>query len=125
MTEYTLESRILPDGQWTRNQRKLGTVYWSDASLHQVRNVGTTMSHTISVHTGTLMYFDMPNSSRLVAMPANSASALDGFAGHEPASSKQPRHRRPRLSTHSTPTRTTLLSARPSRTRSVPVAPPR
>lgn len=49
MTEYTLESRILPDGQWTRNQRKLGTVYWSDASLHQVRNVGTTMSHTIRI----------------------------------------------------------------------------
>jgi len=49
MTEYTLESRILPDGQWTRNPRKLGTVYWSDASLHQVRNVGTTMSHTIRI----------------------------------------------------------------------------
>src|SRR5207253_10921286 len=49
MTEYTLESRILPDGQWTRNQRQLGTVYWSEASLHQVRNVGTTMSHTIRI----------------------------------------------------------------------------
>jgi hypothetical protein len=49
MTEYTLESRTLPDGQWTRNERKLGTVYWSEASLHQVRNVGTTMSHTIRI----------------------------------------------------------------------------
>jgi hypothetical protein len=49
MTEYTLESRILPDGQWTRNPRKLGTVYWSEASLHQVRNIGTTMSHTIRI----------------------------------------------------------------------------
>jgi hypothetical protein len=49
MTEYTLESRTLPNGQWTRNERKLGTVYWSDASLHQVRNVGTTMSHTIRI----------------------------------------------------------------------------
>ena len=49
MTEYTLESRTLPDGQWTRNDRKLGTVYWSEASLHQVRNVGTTMSHTIRI----------------------------------------------------------------------------
>ena len=47
--EYTLESRILPDGQWTRNPRKLGTVYWSEASLHQVRNIGTTMSHTIRI----------------------------------------------------------------------------
>ena len=49
MTEYTLESRTLPDGQWTRNERKLGTVYWSEAGLHQVRNVGTTMSHTIRI----------------------------------------------------------------------------
>ena len=49
MTEYTLESRVLPDGAWTRNERKLGTVYWSEASLHQVRNIGTTMSHTIRI----------------------------------------------------------------------------
>jgi len=49
MTQYTLESRVLPDGAWTRNERKLGTVYWSEASLHQVRNVGTTMSHTIRI----------------------------------------------------------------------------
>src|SRR6266508_1117299 len=49
MTEYTLESRTLPDGQWTRAERKLGTVYWSDASLHQVRNVGKTMSYTIRI----------------------------------------------------------------------------
>jgi len=49
LTEYTLESRILPDGQWVRNERKIGTTYWSDASLHQVRNVGPTMSHTIRI----------------------------------------------------------------------------
>jgi hypothetical protein len=49
LTEYTLESRILPDGPWVRNERKIGTTYWSDASLHQVRNVGTTTSHTIRI----------------------------------------------------------------------------
>jgi hypothetical protein len=49
LTEYTLESRILPDGQWVRNERKVGTTYWSDASLHQVRNIGTTTSHTIRI----------------------------------------------------------------------------
>lgn len=49
LTEYTLESRTLPDGQWVRNERKAGTTYWSDASLHQVRNVGTTTSHTIRI----------------------------------------------------------------------------
>ena len=49
MTEYTLESRILPDGQWVRNERKVGVVYWSEASLHQVRNIGKTTSHTIRI----------------------------------------------------------------------------
>ena len=49
LTEYTLESRTLPDGQWVRNERKVGTTYWSDASLHQVRNVGKTQSHTIRI----------------------------------------------------------------------------
>jgi hypothetical protein len=49
MTEYTIESRALPDGQWVRSQRKAGVTYWSDASLHQVRNVGTTPSHTIRI----------------------------------------------------------------------------
>ena len=49
LTEYTLESRILPDGPWARNERKIGTTYWSDASLHQVRNVGKTESHTIRI----------------------------------------------------------------------------
>ena len=49
LTEYTLESRILPDGPWVRNERKVGTTYWSDASLHQVRNVGATTSHTIRI----------------------------------------------------------------------------
>lgn len=49
MTEYTIESRALPDGQWVRSERKLGTVYWSEASLHQVRNIGKTPSHTIRI----------------------------------------------------------------------------
>jgi len=49
LTEYTLESRTLPDGQWMRNDRKVGTTYWSEAGLHQVRNVGRTESHTIRI----------------------------------------------------------------------------
>ena len=49
LTEYTLESRTVPDGQWVRNERKVGTTYWSESSLHQVRNVGTTTSHTIRI----------------------------------------------------------------------------
>ena len=47
MTEYTIESRALPNGQWARSQRTLGTVYWSEASLHELRNIGKTPSHTI------------------------------------------------------------------------------
>ena len=49
MTEYTVESRVLPDGQWVRSDRKHGTVYWSESSLHVLRNVGKTTSHTIRV----------------------------------------------------------------------------
>src|ERR671916_837906 len=49
MTEYTVESRILPDGPWVRSERKHGTVYWSESSLHILRNVGNTTSHTIRV----------------------------------------------------------------------------
>ena len=49
MTEYTVESRILPDGKWVRSDRKHGTVYWSESSLHILRNVGQTTSHTIRV----------------------------------------------------------------------------
>jgi len=49
LTEYTLEARTLPDGLWVRNERKPGTTYWSDAGLHQVRNVGKTESHTIRI----------------------------------------------------------------------------
>jgi hypothetical protein len=49
LTDYTLESRTLPDGQWVRAERQVGTTYWSEASLHQVRNVGKTPSHTIRV----------------------------------------------------------------------------
>ena len=49
MTEYTVESRILPGGQWVRSDRKHGTVYWSESSLHILRNVGKTTSHTIRV----------------------------------------------------------------------------
>ena len=52
LTEYTLESRTMNNGQWsswTRNQRKNGVTYWSDAGVHQVRNVGTTDSHTIRI----------------------------------------------------------------------------
>src|SRR3954462_12605683 len=39
----------------------------------------TTSAQTIAAHTGTTTYFDQPNSSRLLATPANSATTLPKF----------------------------------------------
>ena len=49
LTDNTVETRILPDGRWVRSEPKAGTVNWSDASLHVLRNVGKTTIHTIRV----------------------------------------------------------------------------
>ena len=49
MGDYTIEHRDEPGGPWIRNQRKLGTVYWSESSVHETRNVGTTDSYTIRI----------------------------------------------------------------------------
>jgi len=49
MTNNMTETRILPDGQWVRSEPKAGTVNWSDASLHVLRNVGKSEIHTIRV----------------------------------------------------------------------------
>ena len=49
MTNNTTETRILPDGQWVRSEPKAGTVNWSDASLHVLRNIGKTAIYTIRV----------------------------------------------------------------------------
>ena len=39
----------------------------------------TTITHTMNAQPGTTMYFDQPNSSRLLAMPANSATMFPKF----------------------------------------------
>ena len=49
MGDYTIEHCDSPGGNWIRNQRKLGTVYWSEAGVHETRNVGATDSHTIRI----------------------------------------------------------------------------
>jgi len=49
LTNYTIEHKTFPAGQVTRADRKLGTVYWSEAVVHEVKNVGATPSHTIRV----------------------------------------------------------------------------
>jgi len=49
MGDYTIEHSDTPGGKWIRNPRKLGTVYWSEAGMHETRNVGATDSHTIRI----------------------------------------------------------------------------
>jgi hypothetical protein len=49
MGDYTIEHLDSPGGTWERSQRKLGAVYWSEAGVHQTRNVGGTSSHTIRI----------------------------------------------------------------------------
>lgn len=49
MSAYTIEHLPKPGGEWQRSQRQAGTVYWSESSVHQTRNVGTTASHTIRI----------------------------------------------------------------------------
>jgi hypothetical protein len=49
MGDYVIEHLAEPGGSWRRSARKLGDVYWSESSVHQTRNVGTTPSHTIRI----------------------------------------------------------------------------
>ncbi len=49
LANYTIEQKTIPDGKLTRAERKFGAVAWSDAVVHEVRNVGKTPSHAIRV----------------------------------------------------------------------------
>jgi len=49
MTDYTIEQRSLPGGNWTRGDRRFGAVTWSDAVVHEVRNIGKTPSHALRI----------------------------------------------------------------------------
>lgn len=49
MTNYEVEAKAFPDGKTTRSQRVFGTVTWSDAVVHEVRNVGKTPSHAVRI----------------------------------------------------------------------------
>src|SRR5579862_4004276 len=42
LSDYTTES-IADDGKVTLQPRKLGLAQWSEATIHQVRNTGTTL----------------------------------------------------------------------------------
>lgn len=49
LADVEFESKALPDGKTTRARRTAGTAEWSDATVHEVRNVGSTASHNIRI----------------------------------------------------------------------------
>jgi len=49
LANYSIEQKTFPDGKVTKHERKLGTVSWSDAVVHEIKNVGTTPSHAIRI----------------------------------------------------------------------------
>lgn len=49
LANYTIEQKTIPDGKVTRAERKFGAVAWSEALVHEVKNVGKTASHAIRV----------------------------------------------------------------------------
>jgi len=48
LSDYSTES-ISDDGKRTPQPRKSGTAGWSEATIHQVKNTGTTVSHSIRI----------------------------------------------------------------------------
>ena len=49
LADYSIEQKSFPDGKVTKSERRVGTVTWSEATVHEVRNIGKTPSHAIRV----------------------------------------------------------------------------
>ena len=49
LADYAMESKTIPDNKVTQAKRKFGTVSWSDAVIHEVKNIGETDSHAIRI----------------------------------------------------------------------------
>jgi quercetin dioxygenase-like cupin family protein len=49
LADYEVETKTLPDNKVTRSTRRFGTVTWSEAIVHEVKNVGNTASHAIRI----------------------------------------------------------------------------
>ena len=49
LANYTVETTTFPGGKVTRGDRKFGSVAWTDATVHEIKNVGNTPSHAIRV----------------------------------------------------------------------------
>lgn len=49
LANYTIEQKKFPDGKVTKHERKFGTVAWSEAIVHEVKNISATPSHAIRI----------------------------------------------------------------------------
>jgi hypothetical protein len=49
LANYSIEQKKFPDGKVTRHDRKFGTISWSEAIVHEVKNISTTPSHAIRI----------------------------------------------------------------------------
>lgn len=49
LANYDVEMRTIPENKVTQGQRKFGTVSWSDAVVHEVKNIGKTASHAVRI----------------------------------------------------------------------------
>jgi hypothetical protein len=49
LADYDVQTTTIPDNKVTQAQRKFGTVSWSDAVVHEVKNTGKTNSHAIRI----------------------------------------------------------------------------
>jgi hypothetical protein len=49
LSDFDVEVRTLPDGKWTPMHRSFGSASWSEATVHEVRNVGRVPTHTVRI----------------------------------------------------------------------------
>jgi len=49
LADYNVETKTIPDNRVTQAQRKFGTVSWSEAVVHEVKNIGKTNSHAVRI----------------------------------------------------------------------------
>jgi hypothetical protein len=49
LADYEVETKTLPDNKVARSSRTFGTVTWSEAVVHEVKNVGNSPSHAVRI----------------------------------------------------------------------------
>jgi quercetin dioxygenase-like cupin family protein len=49
LADFDSEIKTFPDGKVTEAHRKFGSVFWSEAIVHEVRNTGTTPAHALRI----------------------------------------------------------------------------